>query len=225
MPYALPTVSQFKSQFARDFPYAVPAWGAQVTLTVASGVVTAAAVVSGGQGYKDLPTLTVADSEGAGCVLTPTISGGQLTGVVVTSGGTNYVEPTVTVSGGAGDETDLSRVTDADIQQAILDTSYNVSQGLFENQQKFQNAFNYLAAHNLVEKLLAAGEGLVSQYNWLTGSKSVGNMQEAFIVPDRISRDPMLSAYSKTRYGMMYLQIISPLLIGGVFTSFRRTMP
>ena len=77
----------------------------------------------------------------------------------------------------------------------------------------------------LVEKLLASGEGLVSQYNWLTASKSVGSLQESFQIPEKISKDPMLSSFSKTRYGAMYLQIISPLLIGACFTSYRQSLP
>lgn len=225
MPYATPTVDQFKAQFPRDFPYAVPAWGAVIALTVTAGVVTGAVVVSPGQGYKILPTLTIADETGSGAVLAPTIAGGRVTGVAITSGGTLYTEPTVTVSGGAGDNTDFTRVTDSDLTGAIFDAQYNVSQALFDGQAQFSRAFLYLAAHNLVEKLLAAGEGLASQYNWLTASKSVGNVAESFNIPERIAKDPMLAAYSKTRYGALYLQIISPLLVGGMFTTHRTTQP
>jgi len=225
MPYSTPSVDDFKSQFPRDFPYAVPAWGAAGTLIVSGGAVVGVRLKAGGQGYKTVPQLIVDDITGTGAVLAGAIANGSVTGLIVINGGSNYQNPTLTISGGAGDNTDLTRVTDNDISGAIFDAQYNVNQALFDGQAQFSRAFLYLAAHNLVEKLLAAGEGLASQYNWLTASKAVGSVQESFQVPERISKDPMLSAYSKTRYGALYLQIISPLLIGGVFTSYRRTLP
>lgn len=226
MSYRLPTVSQFKSQFSRDFPYAIPAYGAELRLTLTAGVVTAVSVLKGGQGYKTTPALTVESKSGQDAVLAATIANGAVTAVAITDGGSGYSsDARVIVSGGAGDGTNDKYVMDSDIEGAIFDASFNVSQALFDGEPQFQRAFNYLAAHNLVEKLLAAGEGLVSQYNWLTASKSVGSLQESFQIPERISKDPMLSAYSKTRYGAMYLQIISPLLIGAMFTSYRKSLP
>lgn len=226
MPYATPTVSEFKSQFSRDFPYAVPAWGAVITLTLTAGVVTAVALVNGGQGYKETPTLSIESTSGSGCVLAPTISNGKITAVAITSGGNGYSsDARVIVSGGAGDDTDLTRVTDTDIQQAIFAAGYNTSQALFDSQARWSYAYNYLAAHMLVEKLLAAGEGLVSQYNWLTASKSVGSMQEAFVIPDKIMKDPFLAPLSKTRYGATYLTIIAPQLCGAMFPGPRRSLP
>ncbi len=225
MPYTLPTVSEFKAQFARDFPYAVPAWGAAATLTLTAGAITAVTLTAGGQGYTFAPDVTITDPTGSGAAVTATVANGRVTGFVIASGGTGYTNPVVSFSGGAGDDSRLDFVTDSDISGAILDAQFNSSQSLFDSQTGFSRAFLYLAAHNLVERLLAAGEGLKSQYNWLTASKAVGSVQESFIVPDRISRDPMLSAYSKTRYGLLYLQIISPLLIGGFFSSHRQTLP
>jgi len=225
MSYSIPTVDNFKSQFPRDFPYAVPAWGAQGAAVVSGGVLTAVNLLSGGQGYKEPPVVAVKDATGAIAQVTATVAKGLVTGFTVVQGGSGYSAPQIALSGGAGDNSDLTRVTDNDISGAIFDAQYNVSQALFDSQAQFSRAFLYLAAHNLVEKLLAAGEGLASQYNWLTASKAVGSVQESFQIPERISKDPMLAAYSKTRYGALYLQIISPLLIGGVFTSYRRTLP
>lgn len=223
--YSFPTVSSFKAQFSRDFPYAVPAWGGEIALTLTAGAVTAAVVANAGFGYKDKPTLTVQDKSGIGCTLDCTVQGGKIATVAITAAGSGYSKPSVLVTGGAGDETDLTRVLDSDISGAFADARYNVSQALFDSEEKFQRAYNYLAAHCLVEKLLASAEGLASQYNWLTASKSVGSMQEAFQIPERIAKDPFLASLSKTRYGARYLEIITPLLVGNVFTSFRQTLP
>lgn len=225
MGYSNPSVSQFKQQFSRDFPWAVPAWGAAGSVTRVNGVITAVAIVAAGVGYKSAPSVAVQDPTGTGATITATVTGGKLDTLVIGAGGTGYSNPTLIFTGGTGDESDLNLVRDDDVQQAQADASFNVNQELFDSQPAWNRAFNYLTAHYLVEKLLAAGEGLASQYNWLTASKSVGDVSESFVIPDRIKDDPMLAAFSKTRYGAIYLSVISPLLIGNVATQFRQSLP
>jgi len=230
VPFTIPTVSDFKSQFSRDFPYAVPAYGASGIASInISGVVTSISLGAGGFGYATVPTVIVGAAPGdlgTGATATASIAGGQVTGFTVTNGGSNYGQPPIiTITGGAGDPSDLSKVTDNDISGAIFDAQFNINQALFPTQQFFSRAFLYLAAHQLVEKLLAAQEGMGSQYSWLTVSKSIDSVTEGFQIPERIAQDPMLSHFSKTRYGAIYLQIISPQLIANVFVAFRETLP
>lgn len=228
MSYALPTPSDFKSQFARDFPYAVPAWGAAGSASILVGSVTAIAVTAGGQGYTSAPAvaLSAPPAGGTQATATATITAGRVTGFTITAAGAGYTTPpSVVLSGGAGDGTDLDMVTDDDINGAILDAQFNTNQDLFENQALYTRAYLFLAAHLLIEKLLMAGEGLASQYGWLTAAKAVGDVSESFEIPDRVKADPMLASFSKTRYGAMYLQIISPQLVGGVFVLPRRALP
>lgn len=227
MGYRLPTASEFKAQFPRDFPWAVPAWGAAGTITLTAGAVTAVALTAGGYGYKEAPTVFVRDKTvgGSGATITATVDKGKVTAFAVGAGGSGYLGPWLDIQGGAGSEDDLTRVLDSDIEGAQQDASFNINEALFEGQSDWGRAFNYLTAHMLVEKMLMAGEGLASQYNWLTKSKSVGDVSESFDIPDRIKDDPMLAAYSKTRYGMAYLQIISPLIIGNMGTFFRKAPP
>ena len=230
MPFTIPTVSDFKSQFSRDFPYAVPAYGASGIASInISGVVTSISLGAGGFGYATVPTVIVGAAPGdlgTGATAIATIAGGQVTGFTVTNGGSNYGQPPIIIiTGGAGDPSDLSKVTDNDISGAIFDAQFNINEALFPTQQFFSRAFLYLAAHQLVEKLLAAQEGMGSQYSWLTVSKSIDSVTEGFQIPERIAQDPMLSHFSKTRYGAMYLQIISPQLIANVFVAFRETLP
>lgn len=225
MPYVTPSVSQFKAQFPRDFPYAVPAWGADASAVLTGGVITALSLNAGGQGYKSAPTVVISDPVGTGAIVTATVLNGLVSSLVIGNGGIGYVDPVITFVGGAGDNTDLSRVTDDDISGAIFDASFNVSQALFDSQAAWSRAYLFLAAHELVEKLLMAGEGLASQYNWLTQSKTVGSVNESFLIPDKIMKDPMLAAMSKTRYGAAYVAIISPLLVAGMFSTHRRTQP
>lgn len=228
MAFTTPSVDDFKAQFVRDFPYAVPAFGAAASLTLVAGVITAAAVTSGGRLYTDKPTVAVVDlgkPPGAGAVLAVTIAAGKVTALAVTAGGAGYLQPVVQFSGGAGDNTDLSRVTDDDITGAIQDASFNVNQGLFADQSSWSRAFLFYVAHCLVERLLASGEGVRSRYNWLTTSKTAGDLSTSHTIPDSILKSPFLASISTTRYGARYLEIIAPLLVGNMATNFRQTPP
>lgn len=226
MSYRFPTVDEFKAQFDRAFPFAVPAWGARAgAITVAGGIITAVAVAAGGQGYTKLPDLVLTATAGAGADIAPTIVAGKLSGFTVTAGGAGYVGPSIALSGGAGDETDLKRVRDADIAQASMDAQFNVNQDLFEDQATFIRAFCYLQAHCLVEKVAADTQGLHSQYSWLTTAKAVGDVSESFQIPAFVAENTTLAAFSRTRYGAMYLQIICPMLVGNMTASFRQSLP
>lgn len=160
------------------------------------------------------------DNTGAGATATCSVSRGAVTGFTVVSGGANYIlPPIVSFSGGSGDETNLEKVTDDDINGAIFDAEFNVNPGIFPSQQAFSRAFLYLAAHQLCSKLLMAAAGVQSQYEWLTTSKTVGDVSQSFAIPKELLEDsPWLADFSKTRYGAMYLQIVGPLLVGNVGT-------
>lgn len=228
MAFTFPAVDDFKSQFVRDFPFAVPCFGAAGVITLAGGALASIAVAKGGQGYIDAPLVAVVDQNGGpgtGAVVTAAVAAGKVTGFVVGTAGANYVSPILVLSGGAGDNSDLTRVTDDDITSAIQDAAFNVNQALFGTQSDWAKAFLYLAAHNLVERLLAAGEGMRSRYNWLTNAKTAGDLSESYTIPDSILESPFLSSVSKTRYGARYLEIVSPLLIGNMGTFYRRSAP
>lgn len=230
MPYPLPSVSDFKARFDRDFPYSVPAWGATAVLTVVAGVITAAALgpAGGGEGYTSAPTCRVRDlgsPPGTGATITATLAGGAVSAYAVGAGGTGWKNPVLDVTGGAGDETDVSRVRDRDIARAIAEASGNVNQALFCDAESFTAAFLLLAAHCLVANLLVAGEGVRSRFNWLTTSKSAGDLSESFEISEFVRENPFLASLSKTGYGGRYLEIITPLLCGNVMPAFRVTLP
>lgn len=226
MPYTIPSVSDFKSQFPRDFPYAVPAWGAAAGLAVlAAGVVVSVPVSSPGQGYTSKPTVVCLDPTGVGATFDVTLTGNKVTAINVLTGGAGYSGPTFQFVGGAGDDTAMDKIVDADIQGGIQDALFNGSQSLFDSQASYARAFLYLAAHCMIEKVRMGGQGLASQADWNVVSKGVGDVTSSFQIPDRILRDPMLSAFSTTAYGKMYLAIISPLLVGNIGTSHRQSLP
>lgn len=125
----------------------------------------------------------------------------------------------------AVDQTDMERVRDTDITRGITSASANFNEGLWESQAIFSEAYLLLSAHYLVTNLLNSSQGLRSQANWLTNAKSVMSVQESFSIPDRILRSPILAVYSKTGYGMAYLSLIMPRLVGNVALLQGNTTP
>ena len=218
--FTIPGVDDFKGQFARDFPFAITAFGAAAAAVLTGGIVSSFNVTNGGTGYSSAPSVVLTaqpGDTGSGATATATIANGSVTGLTVANPGSGYLlPPIVSFSGGAGDDTNLQRVRDEDIEGAILDAQFNINPGLFPNQQFFSRAFLYLAAHQLIEKLKMAAAGVQSQYAWLTASKGVDGVSQSFKIPDVVANNPTLANYSTTRYGAMYLQIVMPLLVGNV---------
>ena len=240
MPYLPPSIPEFKAQFLGDFPWAVPPTsvggsGAQITISSASGPnnsiqASDITLVSGGSGYtKGTPTIIVQQGRGMGCVLTPILAGGVLVGVTVQSGGYGYTQPTyirVYISSGAGDNTDQSRVTDYDIDRAqVAATQFNITQELFTGQQAFSYAYNLLSAHYLLIQAANSQAGLAGKAEWITNSKSIGDVSESFVIPDRIMRSPFLSKLGRTSYGAEFAELVAPSLIGNMASFHRNTLP
>lgn len=230
-----PGISEFKAQFVRDFPYATPrTLAGQVAATFGpipfAGVNGALSgvppILTGGSGYKAAPTIIVLGN-GVGGALAATIAAGVVNAVTLVNPGYGYtVQPTLYVSTGEGDNTDEQKVTDYDLATAMLAAqSFNMTTALWGSQSAYTYAYNLLAAHYLCETLIAGGTGLKGKAEWLTNSKTVGNVTESYSIPDRILRSPILSKLSKTTYGSQFLELVAPQLIGNFSTFHRCTLP
>ena len=108
-------------------------------------------------------------------------------------------------------------VLDSDITYAFQFTNNSINQGFFTDQGTYTVAYNLLSAHYLVTNLRASSQGINGQYNWLQNSKGVGQVNEAFSIPDRILQNPIFSSLSKTNYGQNYLVMILPQLTGFMY--------
>jgi len=234
MSYVLPTIPDFKAQFRRDFPFATPlaspgVVGATASASVDSGQhVTAIAVVTPGSGLPTNPTpieVVIYGGGGIGASAQATVVSGAVTVIAITNQGIGYATaPTVYVPIG-GDNTNVKQVSDFDIAGAFAAMSVNLTQQLFASQSSFTRGYNLLAAHYLCEALMASGTGLGGQAQWLTASKTAGNVTESFSIPDRVLKSPILSKLSKTTYGAQFLELISPQLIGNFKSFYRPTLP
>ena len=223
MAYLLPTIADFKTQFLRDFPYATPlvksgVVGAEATVGVNNaGSVVSPVIVVPGSGLPALVTPVVYGGGGVGATLTATVTSGVLTALTVANPGIGYVTAPYVYLPLFGDNTELSKVTDGDLAKSFtLATAFNITQALLGSQAAFTYAYNLLSAHYLCENVLAGSSGLSGKADWLTKSKSVGNVRESFDIPKRILNSPYLSKLSKTVYGAQFLELMAPQLVGNI---------
>lgn len=228
MSFTLPTLDDFKAQFVRDFPYATPAEKSSMVRAEAEasinagGVVTGIAVTTPGSGYvaTQPPTVVIYGGGGVGAKATATVVGDAVTVITLVNPGFGYKTVPLVYVTLAGDNTDTEKVTDFDLARAFTAAvQFNMSASLFGSQSAFSYAMNLLAAHYLCQTLQAGGTGLGGKAEWLTNSKTVGNVTESYSIPERVLKSPFLAKLSKTTYGAQFLELVSPQLIGN-FQSF-----
>lgn len=111
---------------------------------------------------------------------------------------------------------DLSFVTDADVQKAIDEGQINFNVALFGSDAQVTIVFMYLAAFLLVFNIQNSTKGLSSQSKFPISSSSVGGVAVNYQIPDRYSKDPVISQFAANGYGMKYLSFALPLLVGNV---------
>lgn len=233
MAYLAPTVRDFKEQFRRDFPFACPLAtggggnGAIVDVTLSGGKVTGLTMTDGGSGYPDTVSTILYGGGGRGARANTTVTSGAVTAIAVTSQGFGYTSaPTVYIQEFEGDNSNDKAVTDFDIVNAFLAVeAFGAPQQLFATQDSYSTAYNLLAAHFMVTSFLASSQGVMGKPAWLTASKSVGPISESFQIPERVQKSVTFSRFSATTYGVRFLEIIAPRLVGNLVTFYRETAP
>jgi len=116
-------------------------------------------------------------------------------------------------------------IVDADITKAFTFTNVNINQALFGDQGSYNIGYYLLSAHYLVMNLRASSQGLSGQFNFLQQSKNVGNVSEAFGIPQRILDNPDWAILCKTNYGAQYIQLVLPQLAGQIYSVHGSTRP
>lgn len=234
MSYRFPTLLDFKTQFVRDFPYATPALsfgivGAEAEASIGGyGVVTGVTVTAGGCGYSTnpVPGVVIYGGGGIGAKATAVVAGGAVVLINLISGGYGYSEAPLVYLTLSGDNTMTEKVTDYDLVNAFTAAAqFNTTRDLFASQSSYSYAINLLAAHYLCQTVAAGSTGLFGKAEWLTRTKTVGNVSETYEIPERILKSPYLSKLSKTTYGAQFLELMSPQLIGNMKTFHRATLP
>lgn len=102
----------------------------------------------------------------------------------------------------------------SDIEKAFSEAKINLNQSLFSSDANIQIGFLYLSAHYLANDLRTALQGIESVGSNPVASRSVGSVSESYSIPQRYMNDPILSFFTSTGYGMKYLSLILPKLVG-----------
>jgi hypothetical protein len=107
---------------------------------------------------------------------------------------------------------DAEHVMDADISRAILEATVDFNVDLDDENHV---VFMHLIAFHLVEDLKLSAKGVAAQAVFAASSKSVGGVSVSFTIPDQFARDPKIASYAANGYGMKYLSLVLPQLVGG----------
>ena len=116
----------------------------------------------------------------------------------------------------SGESGELDGVTDQDILKAFAEASMNFNPSLFPTIQDQKLGFLYLAAHYLVIDIQNSSQGLNGRYEGIMSNKSVGSVSVGYTIPDWVMGSPIYSLLSQSKYGMKYLSLIIPQLIGNI---------
>lgn len=107
-------------------------------------------------------------------------------------------------------------VLDADITRAFQEAKVTFNQGLFPSEDEIRLAYLYLVAHYLVNDLKTALQGIESAGSQIVQSRSVGSVSESYAIPDAWTASPIYNFYTQSQYGLKYLNLLLPQLVGNV---------
>lgn len=107
----------------------------------------------------------------------------------------------------------LNYTQDSDIENAIAEAKVNFNEKLFGNDDKARLVFLYLVAYYLTMDFQnASGAGGIG----IVTSRSVGSVSESRALPAWMTSNSILSVYAQNPYGVKYLSLIRPYLIGNI---------
>lgn len=117
------------------------------------------------------------------------------------------------------------QVSDNDIDKAIQEAGVNFNQNLFDDRATQRLVMHYLSAFYLVFDInntntQGAGNGV-----GIKTSQAVRNVSESFAVPKWVLENPLFSIYAQNGYGLKYLSLIYPYLIGPIGVVPGATLP
>lgn len=121
--------------------------------------------------------------------------------------------------------TEQDQVSDADITRAISEAKMNFNEDLFDTDDEKKLIFLYLTAYYLVVDINNINSQGASNNGGLLTFRQVRNVAESFKVPKWIESDPMLSMFAQNGYGLKYVTMIYPYLVGNVKVVPGRTLP
>lgn len=117
-------------------------------------------------------------------------------------------------------------VTDNDITKAFAEAQISLNQALFTSDANIRIGYYYLTAHYLVNDLRTAAQGAgPGGADFPVSGRTVGSVSEQYAIPEAYTADPLLSFFTQTRYGMKYLALVLPKLVGNIGVVCGTTTP
>lgn len=113
-------------------------------------------------------------------------------------------------------DNELNYVSDEDISRAFVEAKANFNPCLFPDCQIMRMVYCYLSAHYLVIDLNNAMNPLALGAMGIVQSKSVGSVSESYGIPQWLMNKPNMSLYAQTGYGLKYLSLITPYMVGNI---------
>lgn len=114
----------------------------------------------------------------------------------------------------SGDVTDY--VCDCDIERAFKEANVVFNDGLCGTDESAQIMFLYLAAFYLAYDLSVAAGGAYGSVNFPATGVKVGSVSEEYYVPKAYLEDPILGFYARNGFGLKYLNMLYPRIVGNV---------
>jgi hypothetical protein len=107
-------------------------------------------------------------------------------------------------------------VCDCDIERAFKEASVTFNEGLCGVDEDAQLMFLYLAAFYLAYDLSVAAGGAYGSVNFPATEVKVGSVSEGYYIPKAYLEDPILGFYARNGFGLKYLNMLYPRLVGNV---------
>ena len=107
-------------------------------------------------------------------------------------------------------------VCDCDIDRAFKEANVVFNDGLCGTDESAQLMFLYLAAFYLAYDLSVAAGGAYGSVNFPATEVKVGSVSEGYYIPKAYLEDPILGFYARNGFGLKYLNMLYPRLVGNV---------
>lgn len=107
-------------------------------------------------------------------------------------------------------------VSDEDIERAWAEALVSFNIGLGGSDDTTKIMFLYLVAFYLSYDLQLASAGAYGQITFPATSVTVGSVSESYYVPKIYLENPVLAFYARNGFGLKYLNMVYPKLVGNV---------
>lgn len=116
-------------------------------------------------------------------------------------------------------------VLDMDITRAIGEMSAMFPADRFKTNESIRLGELYLTAHCLINDIRTSNSGLSSQFPFPLQSKSVGSISQSYGIPRRFLDREIYTFYITSQYGLKYLALVIPRMVGNIGIAWGATTP